>query len=403
MRLTSKEARLEVLKDIIRELHEGGDRERLKRRFSELIQDVSPTEIAEMEQQLIEEGMPEEEVKRLCDVHVQVFKESLEGQPLPSSVPGHPLHTLMEENKALEKILEGWNKLLGRVEAAGEAAMRQLKNALVSQLTTLAEVEKHYLKKENQLFPLLESKGVSGPSKVMWAIHDDIRAGLREFRRLVDSGRAAELVALGRNLSGMISDMIYKEEKILFPMSLETLSDEDWARVKKGEEEVGYAWVKPGEEWQPAEPVEDLPPLRAHKQPPAAVGLDTGSLTPDVINLIFKSLPVDVSFVDENDTVRYYSASAERIFPRSPAVIGRKVQNCHPPASIHVVNRILNAFKEGRRDVAEFWIEMKGRFIHIRYFAVRDDKRVYKGCLEVSQDATEIRKLEGQKRLLDWQ
>jgi DUF438 domain-containing protein len=165
MRLTSKEARLEVLKDIIRELHEGRDRERLKRRFAELIQDVSPTEIAEMEQRLIEEGMPEEEVKRLCDVHVLVFKESLEGQPLPSSVPGHPLHTLMEENKALEKILEGWNKLLGQVEAAGEAALKQLKDVLVSQLTTLAEVEKHYLKKENQLFPLLESKGVSGPSK----------------------------------------------------------------------------------------------------------------------------------------------------------------------------------------------------------------------------------------------
>lgn len=402
MRLTSKEARLEVLKDIIRQLHEGGDREEQKKRFAELIQNVSPTEIAEMEQQLIEEGMPEEEVKRLCDVHVQVFKESLEGQPLPSSVPGHPLHTLMEENRALEKILEGWNKLLGQVETAGEAGLNQLKEVLISQLATLAEVGKHYLKKENQLFPLLESKGVSGPTKVMWAIHDDIRARLRDFRRLVDSGRAAELAALGRSLSGMISGMIYKEEKILFPMSLETLSDEDWARVKKGEEEVGYAWVEPGKEWQPAVPVEELTPLRAYQRPQAAVELDTGSLTPEVINLVLKSLPVDVTFIDENDTVRYYSASAQRIFPRSPAVIGRQVQNCHPPASVHVVNRILNAFKEGRRDVAEFWIEMKGRFIQIRYFAVRDDKGVYKGCLEISQDVTEIRKLEGEKRLLDW-
>ena len=402
MRLTSKEARLEVLKDIIRQLHEGGDREEQKKRFAELIQNVSPTEIAEMEQQLIEEGMPEEEVKRLCDVHVQVFKESLEGQPLPSSVPGHPLHTLMEENRALEKILEGWNKLLGQVETAGEAGLKQLKEVLISQLATLAEVGKHYLKKENQLFPLLESKGVSGPTKVMWAIHDDIRARLRDFRRLVDSGRAAELAALGRSLSGMISGMIYKEEKILFPMSLETLSDKDWARVKKGEEEVGYAWVEPGKEWQPAVPVEELTPLRAYQRPQAAVELDTGSLTPEVINLVLKSLPVDVTFIDENDTVRYYSASAQRIFPRSPAVIGRQVQNCHPPASVHVVNRILNAFKEGRRDVAEFWIEMKGRFIQIRYFAVRDDKGVYKGCLEISQDVTEIRKLEGEKRLLDW-
>jgi hypothetical protein len=308
----------------------------------------------------------------------------------------------MEENRALEKILEGWNKLLGQVETAGEAGLKQLKEVLISQLATLAEVGKHYLKKENQLFPLLESKGVSGPTKVMWAIHDDIRARLRDFRRLVDSGRAAELAALGRSLSGMISGMIYKEEKILFPMSLETLSDEDWARVKKGEEEVGYAWVEPGKEWQPAVPVEELTPLRSYQRPQAAVELDTGSLTPEVINLVLKSLPVDVTFIDENDTVRYYSASAQRIFPRSPAVIGRQVQNCHPPASVHVVNRILNAFKEGRRDVAEFWIEMKGRFIQIRYFAVRDDKGVYKGCLEISQDVTEIRKLEGEKRLLDW-
>ncbi len=403
MRLSSKEARLEVLKDIIRELHEGGDREELKKRFAKLIQDVSPTEISEMEQQLIEEGMPEEEVKRLCDVHVQVFKESLESQLLPSLVPGHPLHTLEQENRALEKILEGWNKLLGQVEAAGVSSLEQLKDALVSQLATLAEVEKHYLKKENQLFPLLESKGVSGPSKVMWAIHDDIREGIRELRRLCDSGGAAEFAALGRNLSGMISDMIYKEEKILFPMSLETLSDEDWARVKKGEGEVGYSWVEPGKEWQPSVPVEELPPLAAYRRPPADVELDTGSLTPEAINLILKSLPVDITFVDENDTVRYYSASAERVFPRSPAVIGRRVQNCHPPASVNMVNRILNAFKEGRRDVAEFWINMKGKFIQIRYFAVRDEKRVYKGCLEVSQDVTDIRQLEGEKRLLDWQ
>ncbi len=401
--ISSREARLEVLKDIIRELHEGVDRKEVKKRFEELIQDISPTEISEMEQELINEGMSEEEVKRLCDVHVQIFKESLEGQVLPSLIPGHPLHTLEQENRALEKILDGWNKLLGQVEAAGESGLKQHKDEIISRLDTLAEIEKHYLKKENQLFPLLEFKGVSGPSKVMWAIHDDIRAGLREFGLLIDSGRVVELTALGRKLSGMISDMITKEEKILFPMSLETLSDEDWARVKKGEEEVGYAWIEPGREWKPAARAEELPPLAAYGRPPAAIELEAGSLTPDLINLILKTLPVDVTFVDENDTVRYYSASRERIFPRSPAVIGRRVQNCHPPASLHMVNRILDAFKKGSRDVAEFWIEMKGRFIHIRYFAVRDGNGVYKGCLEVSQDVTDIRKLEGQKRLLDWE
>ncbi|MGB8953060.1 MAG: PAS domain-containing protein [Candidatus Aminicenantales bacterium] len=130
--------------------------------------------------------------------------------------------------------------------------------------------------------------------------------------------------------------------------------------------------------------------------------LDTGSLTPDQVNLMLTHLPVDLSFVDENDTVVYYSATRDRLFARSPGVIGRKVQNCHPPASVHMVNRILDAFKAGEKDVAEFWIQLSGKFIHIRYFAVRDKDRKYRGCLEVSQDVTSIRSLEGQLTLLDW-
>ena len=401
--IDAKEARQEVLKDIIRELHEGGDLEEQKKRFADLIKDIRPTEISEMEQKLIEEGLPEEEVKRLCDVHVQVFKESLEGQPLPSAIPGHPLHTLTEENRALEKILTEFKGLLGRVAPAdGGVSLEKLQGEIKSALEELAEVEKHYLKKENQLFPLLESKGVSGPSKVMWAIHDDIRMMMREFRGLLVEEKAAELVAAGRRLSEMMADMIYKEEKILLPMSLETLDEEDWARVKKGEEEIGYAWVTPGSEWKPTVAIEESPPGPEYRRPAATVELDTGALTPEQVNLLLKNLPVDVTFVDEADTVRYFSAGAERLFPRSPGIIGRKVQNCHPPASVHVVSRILEAFRTGERQVAEFWIQSRDRFIHIRYFAVRDDRGRYRGCLEVSQDVAAVRGLQGERRLLDW-
>jgi DUF438 domain-containing protein len=399
----AKEARQEVLKDIIRELHEGGDLERQKKRFADLIKDISPTEISEMEQRLIEEGMPEEEVKRLCDVHVQVFKESLEGQPLPSATPGHPLHTLTEENRALEKILAEFRVLLDMVRPGdGGVSLEKVQGEIKSALEELAQVEKHYLKKENQLFPLLESKGVSGPSKVMWAIHDDIRMMIREFRGYLVDGKAAELVKMGRRLAEVMGDMIYKEEKILFPMSFETLDERDWARVRKGEEEIGYAWVTPGAEWKPAVAVEDLPPVPAYHRPAADIALDTGALTPGQINLLLKNLPVDITFVDETDTVRYFSAGAERIFPRSPGIIGRKVQNCHPPASVHVVNNILEAFRKGERQVAEFWIQSRGQFIHIRYFAVRDDSGRYMGCLEVSQDVSAARHLQGERRLLDW-
>ncbi|OGD17161.1 MAG: hypothetical protein A2Y69_10320 [Candidatus Aminicenantes bacterium RBG_13_59_9] len=401
--IDAKEARLEVLKDIIRELHEGGDLEEQKKRFADLIQDINPTEIAEMEQKLIEGGLPEEEVKRLCDVHVQVFKESLEGQPIPSAIPGHPLQTLMEENRGLEKILAEWRALLDRIDPKdGGVSLEKVRDEVKSAIEEIALVEKHYLKKENQLFPILESKGVSGPSKVMWAIHDDIRMMIRELRGFLVDEKDADLVAMGKRLSEMMADMIYKEEKILFPMSLESLEEKDWARVKKGEEEIGFAWIVPGGDWKPGVKEEELPQAPAYRRPAETLELDTGALTPEQVNLLLKNLPVDVTFVDESDTVRYFSAGAERIFPRSPGIIGRKVQNCHPPASVHVVSRILETFRKGERDVAEFWIQSRDRFIHIRYFAVRDKTRTYQGCLEVSQDVTVARSLQGERRLLDW-
>ena len=402
MIIDAKTNRKEVLKDIIRDLHRGGDVQELRKRFAVLVRDTSGGEIAAMEQELIAEGLPEEEIKKLCDVHVQVFKESLEGQPAAGYIPGHPLHTLAAENRELEKIVARTRDLLALLrEQAGDRAWPADRAKLASLIDTLAEVEKHYLKKENQLFPRLEEKGKSGPSKVMWAVHDDIRAHLKDFRRTLELGDSALVVKTGTWVLQEISDMIYKEEKILFPMSLVMLDERDWARVKKGEEEVGYAWVTPGREWAPAAPPE-RGGVAAKTADGSRLALDTGALSVEQVNLLLTSLPVDISFVDENDTVVYYSATRERIFPRTPGVIGRKVQNCHPPKSLDTVNRVLDAFRAGLRDTAEFWIESGGKFIHIRYFALRGGGGEYRGCLEVSQDVTGIRALRGEKRLLDW-
>jgi DUF438 domain-containing protein len=405
--ITDRASRKEVLKDIIRDLHRGGDVEVLRKRFADLVHGVSGSEIAAMEQELIAEGLPEEEVKRLCDIHVQVFKDSLEENPAPSSVPGHPLHTLSEENRALEKIIAETRAVLaGLPYSANAADWSGDRRKLLALLEALAQVEKHYLRKENQLFPVLEARGISGPSKVMWAIHDDIRAHLKDFRGALELDDRELVAKAGGLVLTELADMIYKEEKILFPMSLETLGDRDWSRVSRGEEEIGYAWITPGRQWTPAVPVqEDEKRVAPSKKDTAAflVDLDTGALTPELVNLILTHLPLDVSFVDDDDTVRYYSATRDRVFTRTPAVIGRKVQNCHPPASVDIVNRILQAFKAGTRDAAEFWIESGGKFIHIRYFAVRDAGGRYRGCLEVSQDVTRIRDLRGQKRLLDWE
>jgi len=179
---------------------------------------------------------------------------------------------------------------------------------------------------------------------------------------------------------------------------LDTLSKSDWAKVRQGGDEIGYAWVEPEKGWPDKTAVEPEKAIGAEK-----LNLDTGRLLPDQINLLLNHLPVDVTFVDENDRVAYYSQGKERIFPRSSGIIGREVQKCHPPKSVSIVNRILAAFKAGKKDVAEFWLRLGGKFIYIRYFAVRSPEGTYKGCLEISQDITEIRRLEGEKRLIDWE
>jgi hypothetical protein len=220
------------------------------------------------------------------------------------------------------------------------------------------------------------------------------------------------LAAVFQPMAKQIREMFYKEQKILFPTALEKLSGEEWWEIRTQSADIGYAFVTPGDKWPPKETalesVWDLQDRAAASAGEAAglLHLDTGSLTPEMVNLLFNHLPIEISFVDDEDAVRFFTQTGERIFPRSPAVIGRKVQRCHPPDSVDKVEEILRDFRDGTRDVAQFWIQMGGtddhpRFIHIRYFAVRDEAGTYRGTLEVVQDVTQIRALEGEKRLLD--
>ena len=406
--VSDPEKKQQILKEIIKSLHDGEDMQAVKQRFNQLVKGVEATEIAKMEQALMDEGLPAEEIKRLCDVHVEIFKEALQEQDRPESPLGHPVHTFMKENRASEKILSETSMLLGRIgHPPGAEAFDVNKQALGAQIERLSEIDIHYTRKENQLFPMLEAHHFTGPSQVMWSIHDDIRTGLKKAREALARSDAESTITPLKEAIQAIRDMIYKEEHILYPASLDMLTDQEWIRVKEGEADIGFAWVVPDAGWpediiqeteapapEPEEVVEDIA---------GALGLDTGRMTLEQINLMLTHLPVDLTFVDENDRVAYYSEGPERIFPRSPAIIGREVRNCHPPKSVHLVNQILDAFKSGSRDTAEFWIELGGKFIYIRYFAVRDKTGYYRGCLEVSQDLTRIRKLEGQNRLLDWE
>jgi DUF438 domain-containing protein len=400
--------REETLKAVIRRLHQGETVEAVKADFAQLLRDVGPSEIAELEQALITEGLPEAEVKRLCDVHVAVFRESLDTQAPPQERPGHPVHTFRAENDAAEAVLGELERAITALEHDPEDGPRWKRVGTL--LALLREYERHYLRKENILFPYMEKRGFSGPSSVMWAIHDDVREEWRSLGQLLERGPdqdAAGAVAQIRNqftwLATTIRDMFYKEANILFPTALEKLGEEVWREIRAQEAEIGYSYVEPGDDWPEKEaPAAESPTAEAPVQSGGLLSLEIGALAPAQINLLLGNLPLDITYVDAKDEVRFFSHGQERVFPRSPAVIGRKVQQCHPPQSVDRVQQILDAFRAGRHDVAEFWIQMQGRFVHIRYFALRDEEGAYQGALEVVQDITALRELEGERRLLDW-
>ncbi len=393
--------RQEALKSIIRRLHDGAAVDDVKAEFDALTSEIDATEIAAMEQALISEGMAVEEVQRLCDVHVSVFRETLEASQADDALdvpPGHPVDSYRRENAVAAEIVAQLRCSLQEAEVLAAEDAPSLHSALTVGLERLLDgITTHYTRKENQLFPLLEAHGIEGPTKVMWALDDDIRARIRIDLDRASAGDTAALLASLPESLGMVEDMIYKEEKILLPTALGALTDAEWEMMAAGEAEIGFAWIEP-----PAagfgEGAAYAPAGAAH--PATTLPLTTGALTLEQIDLMVRALPFDVSYVDEHDRVRFYS-EGDRVFPRSPAAIGREVRNCHPPKSVAAVERILEEFKTGTKDVAEFWIEFGERFIHIRYFAMRNKGGAYRGCLEVVQDATHVRELEGERRLLD--
>jgi DUF438 domain-containing protein len=254
----------------------------------------------------------------------------------------------------------------------------------------------------------LEKYGFTGPSKVMWGLHDDIRAQIKKVSALLENASPVMTPMLSNALDALVEamrSMTYKEEKILFPTSLKLLQAEDWRSIYDQEQEIGHFLSARAAAWpgRTDAPAAVQPPPAVTMQPGASaeLPLDTGLLSLEQINLMLRHLPVDITFVDEHDRVCYFSQSSERIFERTAAIIGREVQNCHPPHSVHRVQRILDDFRSGKRDVAEFWITMGPRFVHIRYFALRDANGAYRGVIEVTQDLAPLRALQGERRLLD--
>ena len=299
----------------------------------------------------------------------------------------HPIKIYLKENILIKDFLEK----LKNISIHDDFEM------FFSIFNNLCEIEKHYVRKENQLFPFIEKYGWNTTTQYMWTFHDQIREEFKEIRAKIEKKDFDDITFSIKDLIDNINHMILLEETTLFPNALNALISEDWDEISIGDKEVGYMmdveYIHP----------KDDKKRRKIDLATEAIYFEEGYLTPNQINLIFKHLPLDITYVDENDKVIFYNNGDERIFPRSPGIIGREVKFCHPPKSVDNVLKILEEFKFGTKDSAEFWINFKDSFIHIRFFAIRDKDRNYKGVMEITQNVSDIKSLEGERRILDWQ
>ncbi|NJP41578.1 DUF438 domain-containing protein [Oscillospiraceae bacterium HV4-5-C5C] len=423
--INNHQYRVRLIKDILRQLHEGKSVEAVTAQFAQGLGSVDVSEISAAEQELIAEGLPVTEIQQLCDVHAAVFKGSIAEihSPAPPQVqPGHPINTLIRENRALERLTE--KQLEPELTAWAAQPTAQTQQKLLQTIAQLQQIDRHYRRKEQLFFPYLEQKGIGGPPQVMWGVDDEIRAGLKTFRRQLEQNDPSGVPAF-RQVLKRLEEMIFKEEQILVPLLQENLSAENWTNIARESAELGYCLIDPPPIWpdpptgvrgapdQPA-PAPGAPPVApdsdtqagSDASPPSdgsLLNLPTGQLSAVQLEAILNALPVDLTFVDDQDRVRYFSEGRERVFPRTRSIIGREVVNCHPPASVHIVQGIIRDFKSGAKDQEDFWIQMGTKMILIRYYALRDPDGRYLGVLEATQDIAPLRALEGEKRLVSGQ
>jgi DUF438 domain-containing protein len=404
--INNSENRKRLLKHLILQLHEGTAPEQVRSQLMNLMQKIPYGEIVEVEQELINEGLPETEVIKLCDIHGKVLEGNIDHTFAKEVPEGHPVDTFKKENAELVKVVKQLQELFGKISDLKESEIPENVNRIKGYLNALMDVDKHYQRKENLLFPFLEKKNITGPPKVMWAKHDEAREKLKAAIEVCNTDAISDLDDLQSAVEFLftpateaITDMIMKEEEILFPMAMDLLTNLEWYEIYQQTLEIGFCLYDPQVEWRP----EGTESQTEHsKSDENMIHLPSGSFTPHELNALLNTLPFDLTFVDKDDKVRYFTQGEERIFARNRAILRRDVRLCHPPSSVHVVNQIIDDFKSGKEDRAPFWINLHGKFIHIEYFAVRDEKGDYLGTLEVSQDLTKLRALEGEQRLLSY-
>ena len=396
--INNNQQRLKDLTDFACGLLQSGEGRRLFDKHKFTIESVTPAEAMLVLDKMLTEGLTVATVKPIVGKLINSFYLSLSSQQWEKPGEGHFLTLLMCENREAAKIMAEIRAVVKLLFSKDVRASANLTATLRQLVGRLKLYELHYIKKENILFPYIEKAFPQYRClQLMWSFHDDFRASIKNLEQLlIPENPAKDLLTkeLGK-LFFVVLPLIFREEQIVFPVAYRAIPTEEWDEMMQQSEEIGWCYIEP--------PATITQTSVVNKGTGDKVHLGSGSLTPEQLILLFSNLPVDITFVDENDEVSFFSEVKKRIFPRSKAIIGRKVQNCHPPESVHIVNEIVDAFRQGKKDYADFWIQFRESFVLIRYFALRDAQGTYKGTIEVTQDVTGIRNLKGERRLLDWE
>ena len=388
------EYRAQQLADYMAGLIQGENGVELIQKYQLKTENFIPKDILGAFDILMEQNFSIQDLKAVSNKLFNILYETLNAYPALQPRSDSFLAYLMADNAVAQQQLKALKPL---IKELNQEVSEERKSTLKQQFTTLDGILQHYVVVENVVFPFLEKKWKHHRCvQIMWSFHDDIRRNLQLMDQMLTSEnfeikKLNELVGL---IFFNISTIILREEKIIVPVLLETANGHDLENMLAEAYELEFSYVK-------------IPAIQDKKKSISfttndLIHLPTGVLSAEQFQLIFNHLPVDITFVDENDEVKFFSNPPHRIFPRTPAIIGRKVQFCHPPESVHIVNRIVDSFKSGEKSVASFWLHMGPKFVLIQYFAVRNEQGEYRGTLEVSQEISEIQKIEGDRRLLDW-
>jgi uncharacterized protein len=393
--------RLTMLKKIFKDLHDGKNVDEVKAHFDAFIGKITIEEISKLGNDFLEEeGIAITEVHRLYAAHMEIFKGAIEEEyqeiNRPEDQPGHPVHTFKLENRELDKLVQ--SKLKIHLELFEQEDSTENIYKLAEDINLLLDIDKHFSRKENLIFPYLEKYGIYGPTNNMWRIDDFIRDAIKDAKQQLTSynGDKKAISEAVQFIIAEVSGMIYREENILFPMALSHFTEDEWVKIARESDEIGFCLTSPEVEWKPERNRLDEKAISE-----GYIKMETGILSLKQLELLLNHLPVDITFIDQDDVVRYFSHGKERIFARTKAVIGRTVQNCHPPRSVHVVEELLADFKSGKKDTEDFYIKFRDKYVYIRYFAVRDENGEYIGTLEFTQNIDPIQAIEGEKRILE--